>query len=305
MTKISIIGAGQVGSTTALRIAEKGLGDIVLLDVIEGLPQGKALDLLQSSPISGYDLDIVGTNNYGDIEGSDIVVVTAGLARKPGMSRDDLLNKNAEIVKDISGKIKKYARDSKVLMVTNPLDVMTYVAFKTTKFEPERVFGMAGVLDAARFRTFIARELGVSVKVVHTMVLGSHGDTMVPLPGYTTVDGIPITQLMSEEKMEKLIERTRNGGAEIVKYLKDGSAFYAPSAAVVEMIEAVVRDMKSVLSCSAYLRGEYGVNDIYIGVPVKLGKGGVEEIIGLELNMAEREAFMRSAESVREMIPGH
>lgn len=298
MPKITIIGAGAVGATAAQRIAEKELGDIVLTDIVEGLPQGKALDLMEAAPLCGYDSKITGTNDYGDIEGSDVVVVTAGIARKPGMTREDLLKINGKIIREVSQDIAKYAPDSIVITVTNPLDIMTYVAMKTTDFEPARVFGMSGVLDAGRFAAFIAMELGCSARDINAMVLGGHGDTMVPLPRFTTVSGVPITELMPEDTIRRLVERTINGGAEIVNLLKTGSAFYAPSAAVTNMVEAVIKDTKRILPVCAYLNGEYGKKDIYLGVPVKLGRRGVEEIIELKLTEDEKKALDRSAEAV-------
>ncbi|MDP2846036.1 MAG: malate dehydrogenase [Candidatus Methanoperedens sp.] len=298
MPKITIIGAGAVGATAAQRIAEKELGDVVLTDIVEGLPQGKALDLLEAGPLFGYDSKITGTNDYKDIEGSSIVVITAGIARKPGLTREDLLKINAKIIKEVSQNIAKYAPDSIVITVTNPLDIMTYVTMKTTGFEPSRVFGMSGALDAGRFAAFIAMELGCSVQDISAMVLGGHGDTMVPLPRFTTVSGVPITELMSESTIKRLVDRTVNGGAEIVNLLKTGSAFYAPSAAVTNMVEAVVKDTKRVLPVCAYLNGEYGRKDIYLGVPVKLGRRGVEEIIELKLTEDEKKALDSSAEVV-------
>ena len=277
MPKITIIGAGAVGATTAQRIAEKELGDVVLTDIVEGLPQGKALDLLEAGPLFGYDSNIIGTNDYKDIKGSDVVVITAGIARKPGMTREDLLKINTKIITDVSQNIKLHAPDSVVITVTNPLDIMTYVAMKTTGFEPNRVFGMSGVLDSGRFAAFIALELGCSVRDINAMVLGGHGDTMVPLPRFTTVSGVPITELMPESTIKRLVERTINGGAEIVNLLKTGSAFYAPSAAVTNMVEAVIKDTKRILPACAYLNGEYGKKDIYLGVPVKLGRIGIDE----------------------------
>lgn len=298
MTKITVIGAGMVGSTTAQRIAEKELGDVVLTDIVEGLPQGKALDLLESGPISGYDTNILGTNDYRDIEGSDVVVITAGLPRKPGMTRDDLLKINGKIVKEISENILEHAPDSLVITVTNPLDIMTYIAQKETKFKPERVFGMSGVLDSGRFATFIAMEIGCSVRDINAMVLGGHGDTMVPLPGFTTVQGVPITELMPEATIERLVKRTINGGAEIVNLLKTGSAFYAPSAAITSMVEAAIKDTKRILPVCAYIEGQYGFNDIYLGVPAKIGKSGVEDILELNLNTDEKKALDASAGAV-------
>jgi len=299
MNKITIIGAGAVGATAAQRIAEKELGDVVLTDIVEGLPQGKALDLLESGPLCGYDSKVTGTNDYKDIEGSDIVVVTAGIARKPGMTREDLLKINTKIIKEVSQNIAKYAPDAIVITVTNPLDIMTYVSMKTTGFEPQRVFGMSGVLDSGRFATFIAMEFGCSVRDISAVVLGGHGDTMVPLPRFTTVSGVPITELMPKDIIQRLVERTVNGGAEIVNLLKTGSAFYAPSAAVTNMVEAVVKDTKRILPVCAYLNGEYGKKDIYLGVPVKLGRRGVEEIIELELTADEKKALDSSAEAVK------
>ncbi|MCX9010014.1 MAG: malate dehydrogenase [Candidatus Methanoperedens sp.] len=299
MNKITIIGAGAVGATAAQRIAEKELGDIVLTDIVEGLPQGKALDLLESGPLCGYDSKVTGTNDYKDIEGSDIVVVTAGIARKPGMTREDLLKINTKIIKEVSQNIAKYAPDSIVITVTNPLDIMTYVTMRTTGFEPQRVFGMSGMLDSGRFATFIAMELGCSVRDISAVVLGGHGDTMVPLPRFTTVSGVPITELLSKDVIQRLVDRTVNGGAEIVNLLKTGSAFYAPSAAVTNMVEAVVKDTKRILPVCAYLNGEYGKKNIYLGVPVKLGRRGVEEVIELKLAADEKKALDSSAEAVK------
>ncbi|HEY6586429.1 MAG TPA: malate dehydrogenase [Candidatus Methanoperedens sp.] len=302
MPKITIIGAGAVGATAAQRIAEKELGDVVMTDIVEGLPQGKALDIMEAGPLLGYDSNIIGTNDYKDIEGSDVVVITAGIARKPGMTREDLLKINTKIITDVSQNIKSYAPDSVVITVTNPLDIMTYVSMKTTGFEPNRVFGMSGVLDSGRFATFIALELGCSVRDIKAMVLGGHGDTMVPLPRFTTVSGVPITELMPESTINRLVDRTINGGAEIVNLLKTGSAFYAPSAAVTNMVEAVIKDTKRILPVCAYLSGEYGKKDIYLGVPVKLGKIGIEEILELELTAEEKKALDRSAEAVKSGI---
>jgi malate dehydrogenase len=302
MPKITIIGAGAVGATAAQRIAEMELGDVVMIDIVYGLPQGKALDLAQAGPLCGYDSKVTGTNDYEDIEGSDVVVVTAGIARKPGMTREDLFKINGKITREVSQNIAKYAPDSIVINVTNPLDIMTYVTMKTTGFEQQRVFGMSGVLDSGRFATFIAMELGCSVRDISAMVLGGHGDTMVPMPRFTTVSGVPITELMSKETIQRLVERTVNGGAEIVNLLKTGSAFYAPSAAVANMVQVVLKDAKRVMSVCAYLEGEYGKKDIYLGVPVKLGRKGVEEIIELELTEDEKKALDRSAEAVRSGI---
>lgn len=302
MPKITVIGAGAVGATAAQRIAEKELGDVVLTDIVEGLPQGKALDLMEAGPLAGYDSKILGTNDYKDIEGSDVVVITAGIARKPGMTREDLLKINTKIIREVSQNIAKYAPDSVVITVTNPLDIMTYVTMKTTNFEPERVFGMSGVLDSGRFATFIAMELGCSVRDISAMVLGGHGDTMVPLPRFTTVSGVPITELLPNDTVRRLVDRTVNGGAEIVNLLKTGSAFYAPSAAVTNMVEAVIKDTKRILPVCAYLGGEYGKKDIYLGVPVKLGRRGVEEIIELRLTDDEKIALDRSADAVKSGI---
>jgi malate dehydrogenase len=299
MPKITIIGAGAVGATVAQRIVEKELGDVVLTDIVEGLPQGKALDLLEAGPLFGYDSKIIGTNDYRDIEGSDVVVITAGIARKPGMTREDLLKINTKIITDVSQNIKRYAPGSVVITVTNPLDIMTYVTMKTTGFEPNRVFGMSGVLDSGRFAAFIALELGCSVRDINAMVLGGHGDTMVPIPRFTTVSGVPITELMQGSTIKQLVDRTINGGAEIVNLLKTGSAFYAPSAAVTNMVEAVIKDMKRILPVCAYLNGEYGKKDIYLGVPVKLGRKGIEKIVELELSGEEKKALDRSAEAVK------
>jgi malate dehydrogenase len=298
MPKITIIGAGAVGATTAQRIAEKEIGDVVLTDIVEGLPQGKALDLMEAGQLFGYDSNIMGTNDYKDIKGSDVIVITAGIARKPGMTREDLLKINTKIITDVSQNIKLQAPDSVVITVTNPLDIMTYVAMKTTGFESTRVFGMSGVLDSGRFAAFIALELGCSVRDINAMVLGGHGDTMVPLPRFTTVSGVPITELLSESTIERLVARTINGGAEIVNLLKTGSAFYAPSAAVTNMVEAVIKDTKRILPACAYLNGEYGKKDIYLGVPVKLGKKGITQILELELTGEEKKALDRSAETV-------
>ena len=302
MPKITIIGAGAVGATTAQRIAEKELGDVVLTDIVQGLPQGKALDLLEAGPLFGYDSNVMGTNDYVDIKGSDVVVITAGIARKPGMTREDLLKINTKIITDVSQNIKLHAPDSVLITVTNPLDIMTYVAMKTTGFEPNRVFGMSGVLDSGRFAAFIAIELGCSVRDINAMVLGGHGDTMVPLPRFTTVSGVPITELMPESTIKRLVERTINGGAEIVNLLKTGSAFYAPSAAVTNMVEAVIKDTKRILPACAYLNGEYGKKDIYLGVPVKLGRKGISQIVELELAIEEKKALDRSADAVRSGI---
>ncbi len=298
--KVAVIGAGFVGSTVAQRIVESGLADVVLVDIVEGIPQGKALDLLESSPVLRYDTKIMGSNNYKDIALADVVVITAGLPRKPGMSRDDLLSKNTEIVKSVAQHIKKFAPGAIVIVVTNPLDVMTYVTQKITGFPKERVFGMAGVLDASRFRAFIAQELQVSVNNVHTMVLGGHGDAMVPLPECTSIAGIPLRVFLSKEKIEKLVQRTRDGGAEIVNLLKTGSAYFAPAASVFEMVHAVLGDTKTILPAAAYCKGEFGISGIYVGLPVKLGRNGVESIVEIPLSSKAKKMLLASAQSVKE-----
>jgi malate dehydrogenase len=299
--KITIVGAGNVGATSAHWAAAKELGDIILIDIIEGVPQGKALDLYESGPVEGFDSRVIGTNDYKDTEGSDIVVITAGIARKPGMSRDDLINTNAKIVGEVTDQVVKASPDSILIVVSNPLDVMVTVAHRRSNFPRERIMGMAGVLDSARFCTFIAMELGVSVEDVSACVLGGHGDSMVPLPRYSTVSGIPITALMKPGRIKALVQRTRDGGAEIVNYLKTGSAYYAPGASVAQMVEAIVKDKRRILPCAALLQGEYGQKDIFMGVPVKLGGGGMEEIIELELSKDEKAAFDKSADHVREL----
>jgi malate dehydrogenase len=300
--KITVVGAGNVGATAAQYIVEKELGDVVLVDVIEGIPQGKALDLAQAGPVHGYDTALTGANGYDDTANSDIVVITAGMARKPGMTRDDLLFKNAEIVGSVVEQVASRSRNAILILVTNPLDAMVQLAWKKSGFPPERVVGMAGVLDSARFRTFIARELNVSVENVTAFVLGGHGDTMVPLPRYSTVAGIPITDLLPKEKIDALVTRTANGGAEIVNYLKSGSAYYAPGASAVEMVEAILKDKKKILPCAAYLNGQYGTRGLYVGVPVKLGRAGVEQIIEITLTADEQAAFDKSAAAVRELV---
>lgn len=297
--KISIIGAGHVGATVAHWCASKELGDIVLVDIVEGLPQGKALDLLEAGPVEGFDLNIVGSNDYDETAGSDIVVVTAGVARKPGMTREDLVTTNQKIITSVVQEVAPRSPDAILIMVTNPLDPMTYLAKKVSGFPRERVIGQAGVLDTARFRTFIAMELNVSVENIHAFVLGGHGDEMVPLPRYSTVAGIPIAELMSQEQIDRIVQRARKGGGEIVSLLKTGSAFYAPGAAVTQMIEAILKDKKLILPCAAYLDGEYGLHDIYFGVPVKLGRAGAEEIIEIELTADERAAFQKSVDLIR------
>jgi malate dehydrogenase len=301
VNKITVVGAGNVGATTAQRLAEKELARrVVLVDVVEGVPQGKGLDQWESAPIEGFDTRVIGTNTYDETADSEIVVVTAGIARKPGMSRDDLLNTNAGIVKQVSESIRDSSPNAIIIMVSNPLDVMSYVAKQVTGFPRERVLGMAGVLDTARYRAFLAEALDVSVRDIQAMVLGGHGDTMVPLISYTSVSGIPVTQLMSAEKLQAIVDRTRNGGAEIVKFLKTGSAYYAPSSAAVQMCEAIVHDQKRILPCAAWLEGEYGMTGLFLGVPCKLGRGGLEKIIEVELTQAEREALTKSADAVRE-----
>jgi len=302
MTKISVIGAGNVGATTVQRLAELELGEIVMTDVVEGMPQGKALDLMQAGAIKGYDTSILGSNDYADIADSDLVIITAGIARKPGMSREDLIKTNSKIIIEVSKNIAKYAPESTVMNITNPLDIITYVAMKSTGFETKKVFGMSGVLDAGRFASFIAEELKCSKKDVQAMVIGGHGDLMVPLPRYTTVSGIPLTDLLPEDTISRLVERTVNGGAEIVELLKQGSAFYAPSSAIVSMAEAVIKDSKRVLPASAYLEGQYGQEGIYFGVPVKLGASGVEEILELKLDQNQHEILRKSAETIRKVI---
>ena len=301
VNKITVVGAGNVGATAAQRIAEKELArTVVMVDVAEGVPQGKGLDQWESAPIEGFDSRVIGTNGYDETAGSDIVVITAGIARKPGMSRDDLLNTNAGIVKSVSEQIAKSSPDAIIIVVSNPLDVMCYVAKHVSGFKRERVIGMAGVLDTARYRSFIALELDVSVHDIQAMVLGGHGDTMVPLISYTTVSGIPVTQLMKKEKLDAIVDRARNGGAEIVKLLKTGSAYYAPSSGAVQMVEAIVKDQKRILPCSAWLEGEYGMKDLFLGVPVKLGRNGIEQILEIELTADEKAALAKSAEAVRE-----
>jgi malate dehydrogenase len=301
VNKITVVGAGNVGATAAQRIAEKELARrVVLVDVVEGIPQGKGLDQWQSAPIEGFDSRVIGTNGYEETAGSDVVVITAGIARKPGMSRDDLLNTNAGIVKQVSQQVKATSPDAIVIVVSNPLDVMSWVAKEVTGFPRERVIGMAGVLDTARYRAFLAEAMDVSVRDIQAMVLGGHGDTMVPLISYTSVSGIPVTQLLDRATLDAIVDRTRNGGAEIVKHLKTGSAYYAPSAGAVQMVEAIVRDQKRILPCAAWLQGEYGMRDLFLGVPCKLGRAGLERVLEVELTADERAALERSAEAVRE-----
>jgi len=301
--KVTVIGAGNVGATVAMRVAEKELADVVLVDILEGVPAGKALDLAEAAPIECHDSRITGaSNDYSLAKGSDIVIVTAGIPRKPGMSRDDLLTTNAGIMRSVVKEISTVAPNSILLIVSNPLDAMCHVALETSGFDKKRVIGMAGVLDSARFRAFIAMELNVSVENTHAFVLGAHGDTMVPLPRYSNVAGIPITELMSAERIEALVERTRKGGGEIVNLLKTGSAYYAPASATTEMAEAILKDKKKILPCVAYLQGEYGVHNLFIGVPVKLGSSGIEEIIEIKLTAEENEALQRSAKAVQGLV---
>jgi malate dehydrogenase len=299
--KVTVVGAGNVGETTAQRLAEKELCDVVLVDVVEGMPQGKALDLSEAAPIEKHDARISGANDYDLSEGSDIIIITAGIARKPGMSRDDLISTNAGIVKIVTQEACKLSPNAIIIVVSNPLDAMCQVAYETSGFPKQRVIGMAGVLDSARFRAFIAMELNVSVENTHAFVLGGHGDTMVPLPRYSTVAGIPITELLPKDRIDALVKRTANGGAEIVSLLKTGSAYYAPASAAVEMAESILKDKKKILPCAAYLEGEYGINDLFMGVPVKLGARGVEEIIQITLTDEEQAALDKSADAVQEL----
>jgi malate dehydrogenase len=300
--KITVVGSGNVGATAAHWIAAKELADVVLIDIIEGIPQGKGLDLFEAMPIEKSDTDIIGTNDYADTANSDIVIITAGIPRKPGMSRDDLLHTNYKIMSDVIGKVIQHSPNCILIIVSNPLDAMAQAAFKLSKFPRERVIGMAGILDSARFRSFIAMELKVSVENITAFVLGGHGDTMVPLPRYSTVAGIPITELMDPATIEKLVQRTRDGGAEIVKYLKTGSAYYAPSAAATEMAESILKDKKKILPCAAYLDGEYGIKGLYVGVPVKLGSKGIEQIVQIKLTTEEQAQLNKSAAAVKELV---
>lgn len=300
--KVTVVGAGNVGGTTAQRVAERNYADVVLVDIVEGLPQGKALDILESGPIVGYDSNVIGTNSYDDTAGSDVVVITSGIPRKPGMSRDDLLKTNQEIVGSVTEQIVAQSPDTILVIVANPLDAMCHVAMEASGFPRERVIGMAGILDTARYRTFIAQELQVSVRDVFALVLGGHGDTMVPLPSMATVGGVSITELLPADRVEAIVDRTRNGGAEIVKLLEKGSAFYAPSAASAEMVDAILLNQKRVLPCAAFLQGEYGIEDLFVGVPVKLGAGGIEEIVELKLKDEELQDLKNSADSVRELV---
>jgi malate dehydrogenase len=301
-SKVTVVGAGNVGGTTAQRLAERNYADVVLVDIVEGLPQGKALDILESGPVLGFDSNVIGTNGYEESAGSDVVVITSGSPRKPGMSRDDLLKTNQNIVQSVTEEVVKHSPETVLVMVANPLDAMCHVAMEISGFPRERVVGMAGILDTARYRTFIAQELGVSVRDVFALVLGGHGDTMVPLPSMATVGGVAITELLPGDRVEAIVDRTRNGGAEIVSLLQSGSAFYAPSAAAVEMVDAILLDQKRILPCAAYLHGEYGIEHLFVGVPVKLGAAGVEEIIELELLEDELEDLKNSAGAVRELV---
>jgi malate dehydrogenase len=300
--KVTVVGAGNVGASVGQRIAERGLADVVLIDIIEGMPQGKALDLAEAAPVVGHDMKITGTNDYADTAGSDIVVVTSGLARQPGMSRDDLLAKNMGIVRSVVEQSTAVSPDAILVIVTNPLDAMCHVALDVSGFSPERVVGMAGILDSARFRAFIAMELGVSVGSTSAFVLGGHGDTMVPLPRYSTSGGVPITELMARERIDALVERTRNGGAEIVALLKSGSAYYAPAAAVAQMVDSILNDRNEILPCAAHLDGPYGIKGLFVGVPVRLGRRGVEQVVEIELTDDEKAAFEKSAAAVRDLV---
>ena len=300
--KVTIVGSGNVGATLAQRLVDRELADVVMIDILEGIPQGKGLDMLEAGPIEGYDCSVIGTNDYKDTANSDVVVITAGLPRKPGMSRDDLLNTNSKIVGDVTRNTVGQSPNCILIVVSNPLDAMCHVAYHESRLPKHRVFGMAGVLDSARFRTFIALELKVSVESVSAFVLGGHGDTMVPLPRYSTVAGIPLPDLMTREQIERLVKRTRDGGAEIVGLLKTGSAYYAPSAAIAEMVEAILKDKKKILPCAAYLEGEYGIDGLYVGVPVKLGAKGVEQIIEIKLDADEQAALNKSAAAVKELV---
>ncbi len=300
--KITVVGAGNVGATLAQRLVDQELGDLVLIDILEGIPQGKALDMWESVPIGGSDCSVLGTNDYKDTANSDVVVITAGVARKPGMSRDDLLNINMKIVADCTRNAVAHSPNSIIIVVSNPLDAMCHVAYHHSGFPKHRVFGMAGILDTARFRSFIALELNVSVECINAFVLGGHGDTMVPLPRYSTVSGIPITELMTPEQIDRLVKRTRNGGIEIVNFLKSGSAYYAPSAAAAEMVESVLKDKRKVVPCAAYLEGEYGIQGLYMGVPVKLGSKGIEQVIEVKLTAQEKAELDKSAGAVRQLV---
>ena len=300
--KVTIVGAGQVGATTAQRIFEKQYADIVIIDIVEGLPQGKALDMLESGPVVGSDAQIIGTNDYKDTENSDIVVITSGVARKPGMSRDDLLFTNMKIMDSVTSEVVKYSPDTIIIVVTNPLDAMAQRVYQSSGLPREKVIGQSGVLDTARFRTFLAQELNVSIRDIQAYVLGGHGDTMVPVLGYTTVGGVPVSELISKERLDEIIKRTQDGGAEIVSLLKTGSAYYAPSAGVAEMVDSIILDQHRILPCAAYLTGEYGINDLYVGVPVKIGSSGIEDIIQIDLSNEEQTMLNASADAVQELI---
>ena len=300
--KITVVGAGNVGATTVQRLAERDYADLVMVDIVEGLPQGKALDLNEAGPVVQYEPNIVGTNSYDETSGSEIVVITSGLPRKPGMSRDDLLAANREVVQSVTKEVAARSPDAIIIAVTNPLDAMCHVVLEVSEFPRQRVVGMAGILDSARFRTFLAWELGVSVRDVTGFVLGGHGDTMVPVTSYTNVAGIPVSQKIDADRLEQIVQRTRDGGAEVVKLLKAGSAYYAPAAAVAEMVDSIVYDQKRLLPCAAYCDGEYGIDGLFVGVPVKLGKEGVEDIVEIELSDSEREDLQRSAAAVRELV---
>ena len=300
--KVTVVGAGNVGASVALRLADKELADVVIIDILEGIPQGKALDTLQAGPVMRSDSQVIGTNDYKDTANSDLVVITAGFPRKPGMSRDDLLKKNYDVIKPTTEQIVQYSPNCILIIVTNPLDAMCQAALRVSGFPKHRVVGMAGILDSARFRTFIAQELKVSVENVQAFVMGGHGDTMVPLVRFSQVAGIPLTELLDAATIERIVQRTRDGGAEIVKYLKAGSAFYAPSAAVMEMVEAILKDKKKILPCAAYLEGEYGIQGLYVGVPVKLGANGIEQIIEVKLTADEQKALQKSADAVKELV---
>jgi malate dehydrogenase len=300
--KVTVVGGGNVGATCAMRIADKELADVVLVDIVDGVPQGKGLDLLESGPVEGYDVSVIGANDYEPTANSDIVVITAGFPRKPGMSRDDLLLANYEVVRTATEQAVRYSPNAILILVTNPLDAMCWTAFQVSKFSKNRVVGMAGVLDTARFRTFIAQELSVSVENVVAVVLGGHGDTMVPVVRLSNVSGIPLTELLDQPTLDRLVQRTRDGGAEIVRYLKTGSAYYAPAAATVEMVESILKDKKKVLPCAAYLDGEYGIKGLFVGVPVKLGSNGIEKVYEIKLNEDEKAALDKSAKAVEELI---
>ncbi len=301
-SKVTVVGAGNIGGTVALHLALRNYSDVVLVDIVEGLPQGKALDILESGPILRFDASVIGTNGYEETVGSDIAVITSGKPRQPGMDRSELLNENQQIVSSVTEQLVEHSPECIIIVVANPLDAMCHVVLETSGFPRERVVGMAGILDTARYRTFIAQEVGASVRDVFALVLGGHGDTMVPLPSMATVSGVPITEMLSRDQVDEIVQRTRQGGAEIVELLGSGSAFYAPAAAIVEMIDAILLDQKRILPCATYLQGEYGINDLFVGVPVKLGAGGIEEVIELELSESEREDLEYSANDVREMV---